>query len=237
MVSLNDAKATLSKWSAPRSVSLVLRILPSFILPVLAVAVLLFVAWTSLTYEIPVSAFTRDMATLARFPIYVGVTSSLGAFLMCATAACCLFAVAVAQGAGRTVPWHLFAVGLFSSYLVADDFYEFHDRIFPSLGVPQTLVHVLIAAAAAAITFRWWRNFLAFRPWMLALALAFLGTSMAFDLFDDPLWDILGEWQFFWEDGAKLVGFSFWATYFIGHARHALVHATPGVAVEGQLAP
>lgn len=222
MVSSSDAKAMPSKLSAPRSVA---RILPLFVLPVVAVAILSLVAWASITYEIPVSAFTRDMATLASFPIYVAITSSLGAFLMCATATCCLFAVSVARGAGRTVPWHLFAAGLFAFYLVADDFYELHDRILPSLGVPQRLVHMLIAAAAAAITFRWWRNFLAFRPWLLASALAFLGTSMTFDLFDRQLGAMLGEWQFFWEDGAKLVGFSLWATYFIGYARHALTDA------------
>jgi NO-binding membrane sensor protein with MHYT domain len=57
---------------------------------------------------------------------------------------------------------------------------------------------------------------------LLALALSFLSFSMAFDLFDDVLWEMLGHWQFFWEDGAKLVGISLWATYFMGLARHAL---------------
>lgn len=225
MVSLSHTKPAPSKWSSSGLLAHVLQLAPLFILPALAIAALALIAWASITYGITVSAFTRDMATLAGFPAYVAIASSLGAFLMCATATCCLFAVSVARGAGRTVPWHLLAAGLFSFYLFVDDFYEFHDRILPSLGLPQRIVHVLIAASAAAITFRWWRNFLAFRPWLLASALVFLSTSMAFDLFDKPLGEMLGEWQFFWEDGAKLLGISLWATYFIGHARHALTHA------------
>jgi hypothetical protein len=221
-VSLGDVNASSSKWRPSLWAAGLLRLVPLVILPTLALAVLSLVAWASLTYEIPVSAFTRDMATLAQFPLYVSITSSLGAFLMCATATCCLFAAAVARETGRDAPWHVLAAGLFSLYLVADDFYEFHDRLIPSLGIPQQLVHLLIATTAAAITFRWWRNFLAFRPVLLALALGFLGFSMAFDVFDDPLWELLGDWQFFWEDGAKLIGISLWATYFMSLARHAL---------------
>lgn len=223
MVSLGDSNASPSKW--PKllfSAAGLPRLLPLAILPLAAVGIMSAVAWASLTYEIPVSAFTRDMATIAQLPLYVSITSSLGAFLMCATATCCLFASAVARETGRDTPWHVLAAGLFSLYLAADDFYEFHDRLLPSLGIPQRLVYALIVTTAAAIAFRWWRGFLAFRPWLLASALFFLGLSMGFDLFDKPLWELLGDWQFFWEDGAKLVGISLWATYFMGLARHAL---------------
>lgn len=151
------------------------------------------------------------------------IASSLGAFLMCATATCCLFAFSVARENGRQIPWHVMAVGLFSLYLAADDFYEFHDRLLPrNFGIPQELVYALIATTAAAITFRWWRHFLAFRPWLLAAALFLLSISMAFDLFDQMLLRLLHQWQFFWEDSAKFVGISLWATYFIGMAQRAL---------------
>lgn len=221
-MSLGDVSTLPPKRIKSMLAAGLLRLVPLVILPVLAIAVMSLIAWASLTYGFAVHIFTRDMATLANFPPYIAITSSLGAFLMCATATCCLFAVSVAHETGRGVPWHIFAAGLFSLYLVADDFYEFHDRLLPGIGFPQRLVHVMIATTAAAITFRWWRQFLAFRPWLLALALAFLGISMAFDLFDDVLGEMLGDWQFFWEDGAKLVGISLWATYFMGLARHAL---------------
>ena len=42
---------------------------------------------------------------------------------------------------------------------------------------------------------------------------------MAFDVFDDMLLKMLHQWQFFWEDSAKFVGISLWATYFIAMAR------------------
>lgn len=45
---------------------------------------------------------------------------------------------------------------------------------------------------------------------------------MAFDLFDKMLIEILHQWQFFWEDSAKFLGISLWATYFIGLAQRTL---------------
>lgn len=223
MVSLGDDKAT--RLERPSSLWAVgpLQHVPLIILPSLAIVVLSLIAWTSATYGIPVYMFTRDMAALAKIHPFVAVASSLGAFLMCAAATCCLFACSVARGNGREVPWHVLAAGLFSLYLAADDFYELHDRLLPDyLGIPQRVVHALIATSAVAITFRWRRQFLAFRPWLLAAALSFLSISMAFDLFDGALLRLLGPWEFFWEDGAKLIGISLWATYFIGLARHAL---------------
>lgn len=199
--------------------------MPLIILPTLAIAVLAIIAWSSITFDIPVYYFTRDMAALAQVPPFFSIASSLGAFLMCATAACCLFAVSVARESGREIPWHIFAVGLFSLYLMTDDFYEFHDRLLPYFGVPQLLVHALIATTAAAITFRWWRHFLAFRPWLLAMALVFLSLSMASDLIDEMLVRVLGAWQFFWEDAAKLVGISLWATYFISLSQRMLARS------------
>jgi hypothetical protein len=141
---------------------MILRYAPLFALPTLAIAVLSLIAWVSLTLDVPVYLFTRDMAVLAKFHPFVSIASSLGAFIMCATAACCLFAFSVARERGKDVPWHILAVGLFSLYIAIDDFYEFHDRLLPHyFGAPQKLILALIAAAAAAITFRWWREFLA----------------------------------------------------------------------------
>ena len=223
MVSVGEWKASPSGRPASFGAASLLRQVPLFILPAFAIAVLSLIAWTSLTYGIPVQMFTRDMAVLAKFHPFVAVASSLGAFLMVATATCCLFAFSVARETGRQIPWHVLAVGLFSLYLAADDFYEFHDRLFPrNFGIPQQLVYALIAATAAAITFRWWRHFLAFRPWLLAAALFFLSISMASDIFDKMLLSILHQWQFFWEDSAKFVGISLWATYFIGMAQRTL---------------
>jgi hypothetical protein len=223
MASLDDSTASASERPASFGAASLLRTVPLFILPTLAVAVLALSAWASLAYNIPVSAFTRDMAALAGVHPFVAVVSSLGAFLMCATAACCLFAFSVARETGREIPWHILAVGLLSLYLAADDFYEFHDRQFPTyFGIPQELVYASIATAVAAIAVRWWRTFLAFRPWLLAAALFFLGGSVAIDLFDEALQKTWHHWQYFVEDGAKFVGISFWATYFIGLAQHAL---------------
>jgi hypothetical protein len=201
------------------------RLAPLFVLPGFAIVVFALIAWANIVHGISIAALTRDMATLARLPPFASIASSLGAFVMCATAACCLFAFFVVRaGRGDEAPWHLLAVGVFSLYLMTDDFYEFHDRVLPNiLGVPQLLVYALIAAAAAAILLCWWRRFLAFRPWLLGAALAFLSVSVTLDLFDAPLIERYGEWQFFWEDSQKFLGICLWATYFIALSQHAIL--------------
>jgi hypothetical protein len=225
VVSIADERVAAPGVAVRARAQGLLRLAPLFVLPGFAIVVFALIAWANIVHGISIEALTRDMATLARLPPFVSIASSLGAFVMCATAACCLFAFFVARaGRGGEAPWHLLAVGLFSLYLMTDDFYEFHDRVFPdTLGVPQPLIYALIAGAAGAITLRWWRRFLAFRPWLLGAALVFLSTSVALDLFDKPLFERLGEWQFFWEDGAKFLGICLWATYFIALSQQAVL--------------
>lgn len=231
MVSIVDENVAVPKM--PARARRLLRHAPLFVLPGFALVVFSLIAWANIVHGISIEALTRDMAALARLPPYASIASSLGAFVMCATATCCLFAFFVARAAGGEAPWHILAVGLFSFYLMADDFYEFHDVVFPkNLGVPQQLIYALIAATAAAITLRWRRHFLAFRPWLLGAALSFLSTSVAVDVLDDPLYYMLGEWQFFLEDGAKFFGICLWATYFIALSQHTIL--LPG---EGGRAP
>jgi hypothetical protein len=221
MVSIADERVAAP---ARARAGLLLRLLPLFVLPAFAIVVFALIAWANIVHGISIEALTRDMATVARLPPFVSIASSLGAFVMCATAACCLFAFFAARaGRGGEAPWHLLAVGLFSLYIMADDFYEFHDRILPdNFGVPQRLVYVLIATAAVAIMLRWRRQFLAFRPWLLGAALAFLSLSVTLDVFDEPLYSRYGEWQYFFEDGAKFFGICLWATYFIALAQAAV---------------
>lgn len=224
MASIADEGVAPPKVSVRVLARRLLRHAPLFVLPAFAIVVFLLIAWANIVHAISIEALTRDMATLARLPPFASIASSLGAFVMCATATCCLFAFFVAHRTGGEAPWHILAVSLFSFYLMVDDFYEFHDRVFPdALGVPQQFIYGLIAATAATITLRWRRRFLAFRPWLLGAALSFLSASIALDVFDDPLYDMLGEWQFFWEDGAKFFGICLWATYFIALSQHTIL--------------
>jgi hypothetical protein len=228
MASIGDWMTLGSERSAMSPAGLLGKHLASFILPLLAIVVLALISWASVTYDIPIPVFTRDMAVLAKLPPYVSVASSLGAFLMCATATVCLFAFAVARAQSVAVPAtgpaHLLAAGVFSLYLATDDFYEFHERVFPNfIGIDQRIIYALIASAAALLLFRWRREFLAFRPWLLLSALACLAFSIACDVFDTLLLSLLRRWEFLLEDGAKLVGISLWATYFMAMARNTLV--------------
>jgi hypothetical protein len=197
---------------------------PLFVLPALTLAVLALVAWASLTFDIPVQMFTRDMANLVGLHPLVSVVSSLGAFLMCATATACLFSFSVARAQAREpMPRHLLAVGLFSLYLAADDFYEFHERLFPRYaGIPELVVYATIASVALVLMFVFRERFLKFRPWLLLAALACLALSVGCDVIDATLREEMGLWEYFLEDSFKFVGISLWATYFISLAARTL---------------
>jgi hypothetical protein len=224
MASISDWTTSVSGRKHSPARDAFAKWMPSCVLPVLALAALALVAWSSLTFDIPVQMFTRDMANLARVHPLVSVISSLGAFLTCATASVCLFAYAVARAQERQgVAGHLLAVGLFSLYLTADDFYEFHERLLPRYaGIPEFVVYVAIASAAAALLFAWRGRFLKFRPWLLLAALVCLALSIATDAVDTTLQATMGVWQYFLEDSFKFVGLSLWATYFIAMAARTL---------------
>jgi hypothetical protein len=240
MASVGDLKASPSERSAPFGTASLLRHVPLFILPALAIAVLSLIAWTSLAYDIPVHIFTRDMAVLAALHPFAAIRiKSRYVSHVCDGNVLSIRGFCRARDRPGDTVAHLGRGPVFTLSGGGRLFYEFHDRLFPRyFGIPQQLVHASIATTAAAITFRWWRHFLAFRPSLLAAALFFLSLSLAMDLFDGMLLKILPQWQFFWEDGAKFIGISLWATLFHGPgAAHAFPIVTSPDQCTGAVVP
>ena len=180
-----------------------------------ALLVLAVIATMSLTRHVPVSYMTRDIAALGHLHPLAGVLSNLGILLWAATAAVCLF-VAITERDGLSAPVVrcLFFAGLLSAWLMLDDCFQIHEELSPKyLHVRERYVYLSLALALAAHL--WVSRAVILRSdWtLLALAFVFLGTSALLDTVLLHWVQRIGEWEFFYEDGAKWLGIVCWNSY------------------------
>lgn len=194
------------------------------ILPFIAALILMVVAWITYRHQIPIAAFTKDMAGLAKIHPLISVVSSLGSFVLAVTAGICTFAYNIVKTRGNEFTSELFYGGALTFYIAVDDFYQFHDVIFPRhFGINEKLVYLSLALAAFGYLFVHRHRLMSRLPLLLLSALSCFAISVFADVFDKQLYDWLGQWMLMIEDGSKFVGIGFWASYFISLARSALV--------------
>ena len=151
----------------------------------------------------PLSDFTRDVASAAGAPAYVGFVSQLTVLLWAAGAGA---GFAGALGAADPARRRFLAgLGLLTAGLAADDALMLHEALLPALGVPETAV-LLYHAGLAAAAFALGRAAARRTDWaLLACAAAGAAGSVAADQI--PYGGVL------WEDAAKLFGAACWAAY------------------------
>jgi hypothetical protein len=194
------------------------------LLPSSAILILLLVAWASYNHGVPIAVFTKDMAGLAKIHPLISVVSSLGAFVLAVTGAICLFAHSVAKSRGDELTSELFYGGILTFYITADDFYQFHDVIFPKhFGINEKLVYLSLALAAFGYLAVHRRSLLSRFPLLLLAALFCFAVSVIADVFDRQLIDWMGQWMLMIEDGSKFLGIGLWASYFISLAHGTLL--------------
>ena len=173
-------------------------------LPLLA---LVAIALWSLPADKPASFLTRDPASIASQPVNFGLLSNIGVLFWCVAATVCLFSYwALWQLARRRPPLLLLSAGLFTTLLLLDDLFLFHERLYPRFLFGETVAMLLYAAIALGIVGRFWRTIRRSEFIFLILALGFLGLSVIVDLAfeDDP---------YLLEAGSKLLGIFNWAIY------------------------
>jgi hypothetical protein len=198
-----------------------------FVLPLFATIILALVAWVSYRHGIPIAAFTKDMAGLAKIHPTISVVSSLGAFVMAVTGGICYFTYTIVKPRGEEFVSELFYGGALTFYITLDDFYQFHDVIFPRhFGINEKLVYLSLALAAVGYLFVHRHRLLAHHPVLLFAALTCFGVSVIADVFDKQLYDLLGQWMLMIEDGSKFLGIALWASYFISLSHIALTQDT-----------
>jgi hypothetical protein len=161
----------------------------------------------------PFSYFSRDpAATLEAHPA-VGVLTYTGVLIVWGTAVSCLLLSALLSRTRVRNPAPLVVAGVGIAYIAVDDLLQFHEKLFPRLGASQDLV--LGVYVVLPVVYLWWyRAFFREHEWpLLALALLFLGASIAFDQFGSFV--LVGDRKRFVEEGLKLFGYSLLATYFV----------------------
>lgn len=180
------------------------------------VVTVLFILGTGFVAErldIPVADLTRDPASTLGVHPFLGILSTVGILLWCATVAICLFSAARARraGAGEDAAF-LLSAGALTSMLLSDDLFMLHEWAFPlHIGVLEEIVYGTYVLIFLAYYLRF-RDALAdhgLAP--LLLACACFATSILLD----QLVPNEGV-QYLVEDGFKLTGITAW---FLFHTR------------------
>jgi hypothetical protein len=174
---------------------------------------------------VSVPLMTLDVPSITRVHPLSGFLSSLGIVLLGASTALWYFsAVTLAQRAAAPGPaLRLMSMGAaVSGYMTLDDLFQVHEIIAPRyLGVPDEAVLALLAVAILVFSNLAWRSSdRTGLSWLLA-ALACLGGSVIIDAASPWLWR-LGQWQYFFEDGAKWLGLCCWLKYAVVYCRRHL---------------
>ena len=186
----------------------------------------------------PPSSFTRDPAVLLGTHPFVGVLSQIGVLIWMATVSISLFTAALLRArSGSRVEWSfLLGAGLLTLWLLLDDFFMFHDWLFPDiLGIRQRYVLAGYVGITALFLARYAWFILRTNYSLLVVALTFLALSVGIDQLPDRWfrWDQL----YLIEDAAKLLGIAGWFAYF-AHTAVSLVRrndwttATSGIRAQ-----
>ncbi len=189
-----------------------------------ALLVLGAVAIAALVYKVPIPDMTQDMMAIAHLPPLTSVLSNLGVLVWAWAAAICLFSASILRHVAKDrSASFLFYGGLITSYLLFDDFFQFHDDLAQNVFHINELVVVGLLGVAVLTYLVTFASYIRqTRYVVLGVALGFLGLSDGADMLADPLLDRLGQWEFFFEDGTKWLGIVFWFGYFAHTARTAL---------------
>jgi hypothetical protein len=149
-----------------------------------------------------------DPVALYKFPIFSGMVSQFGIYMMLSTAAICSFA-AQFKVAHRK---RLIAVATLSFALAMDDQYLIHERIAPlRLGISEQMLILYYGLFALGIVYQFGRKLFEMAQWPLLLAGVMLFASVLVDLLrldSDGVPSLV-------EDFSKLTGYALWAAFWI----------------------
>ena len=194
-----------SKTSNPSAVLLLSVYGPAVLVLILALA-------GSLVTERPISDFTRDLASIAQVPPFIGLVSNLGILLWASAAATGLVTAAVLakDQAPQMLTRFFLWFGLLTSLLALDDFFLLHERMFPRfLGLPEEATLVIYGVLLLYILIR-------FRPVYRTMPCFFLWAALvgfASSLLVDQVPEHIIPYHHLFEDGFKFLGISSWLAF------------------------
>lgn len=197
-----------------------------------AVPVLLLVVLVGLRSWLgqPFAYFTRDPVDTAGYPFYLGLYSNINMVVWGFVTGVLWFTYGVLMKDRPESPMRMFFLtsSITTTVLYLDDFFQFHERIFPDyLGVPQVLIVGTYGAWTVAFLVTNFRTIMAAEGVLLFSAIAFLGASAVIDFLDEVV-RLPG--HHLWEDGTKFLGIVGWCVYFVRTSYAWLSGRLPGQA-------
>jgi len=166
-------------------------------------------------YNIPVANFTGDPALINGGHPFIGILSNIGILIWSFTVAICLFSSVILLKNKKTeASIFLLFSSLLTMFLLLDDLFMFHERIFPQyLHIPQKTVYsgYLITIILYFIKFR---KFIILKTEYIVLFLAcgFFGLSILYDMIMPQSHDSI---NYLIEDGLKFYGITTWFIFFV----------------------
>lgn len=160
--------------------------------------------------------WTADLAALSNPRPFDGLLSNLGMIVWASASAIAAFTGLLklrASDLPPAIPRLLLMGALATFVLLVDDFFMFHDAIFPDyIGIPETVATIMVGIVPLA--FLWFsRNAISRTPWpLLAAGAAYLALMTVIDFMERRV-EIPG--HHLWEEGAKFLGILHWCGYFV----------------------
>lgn len=140
-----------------------------------------------------------------------GFMSQLGILIWTTTAAACLFSgvLMAINGFPKSLTGFAIAAGILTGWLAIDDAFLLHEKVFPTLGIPQGAVLLIYISATLFYVIKSWKIIVHSDLLLLSAAGITFIASVGIDLIlDTPNWVHL-------EDSAKFFGICCWASFHI----------------------
>jgi len=165
------------------------------------------------TYHIPFEKFTGDPALISNSNPFIGIISNVGVLFWCATASVCFFSGRLLWSFGnKNQAVFLIYSGGFTTILLIDDFFMFHDSaVYYLINNDFAQYTILLSYAIFALWYLinfykmlWKQNYI-----LIGFAFFFLGSSVFTDFILES-----GGLEYFIEDGLKFFGIVSWLLFF-----------------------
>lgn len=166
-------------------------------------------------FQIPFNVYTRDPIQTLNGKPYVGIISSIGILLWCASASVLFFSAILAgkQNMPGQLRQFLLYSGAFTSFMLLDDMFLFHDVIFPEyLKISENYFYITYGLILVTFLILYRKILLNTDYILLLLAFGFFVVSAGIDAFTAHVVELPG--QFFFEDSFKLLGVISWFAFF-----------------------
>lgn len=156
--------------------------------------------------------------------VYYGFVSNAGLLLWSGTAAVCLLLGLCFQYLGGLPALTRFALsaGALTGWIALDDMFLLHEKVFPALGIPQTLVVMSYLGLGLIYALANWRFILGQEFWILGLG----GSALVVSIGVDTIFHSLVPALVYLEDGAKFFGIFCWMSFHLltlfAHLTHLL---------------